>query len=82
VIPLYAFVRGDSLGLVVIVEARHTIRDVAEIVQRAASIRVAPVAAAEVRRAGACLDPELTVEAAGLQALDRIDVGVFEGGQK
>jgi len=78
VIPLYAFVRGDSLGLVVIVDPRDTIRQVAEVVQGAASVRVAPVQRPVVRSGGARLDPDLTVEEAGLQPLDRVDVGAEE----
>jgi len=74
VIPLFAFIRGDSLGLVVLVDARHTIREVAVIAQRAAAMRVRPSSTAVVRKNGVALDASLTVEAVGLQPLDRIDV--------
>lgn len=74
-IPLYAFIRGDSLGLVVLVDARQTIREVAQVALGAASVRVAPVDGAVVHARGERLDPELTVEAAGLLPLERIDVG-------
>ena len=74
-IPLFAFIRGDSLGLVVLVDARHTIGEVAAIAQHAAAMRVAPSPAAVVRKDGVALDASLTVEAVGLQPLDRIDVG-------
>jgi hypothetical protein len=75
VIPLFAFVRGDCLGLVVLVDARNTIGEVAAIAQRAAAMRVAPSPSAVVRKDGIALDASLTVEAVGLLPLDRIDVG-------
>lgn len=74
-IPLFAFVRGDCLGLVVLVDARNTIGEVAAIAQRAAAMRVAPSPSAVVRKDGIALDASLTVEAVGLLPLDRIDVG-------
>lgn len=72
--PLYAFVRGDSLGLVVVVDARRTIEELADVVQEAASVRVAPRARVRVVARGRSLDGKQTVEQAGLAALDRIDV--------
>jgi hypothetical protein len=72
--PLYAFVRGDSLGLVVVVDPRRTIDELVAIVQEAASVRVAPRARARLLVRGRGLDPAITVEQAGLVALDRIDL--------
>ena len=73
-IPLYGFVQGDSLGLVVLIDSEHTIAELALRVQRAAAVRVAPFANAGVYFAGTRLSPELTVAGAGLTALDRIDL--------
>jgi hypothetical protein len=72
--PLYAFVRGDSLGLVVVVDARRTVEELAEVIQEAASVRVAPRARVRVVARGRSLDFHLTVEQAGLAALDRVDL--------
>lgn len=72
--PLYAFVRGDSLGLVVVVDARRTVEELAAVIQEAASVRVAPRARVRVVARGRSLDLHQTVEAAGLAALDRVDL--------
>jgi hypothetical protein len=77
-VPLYGFLRGDTIGLIVLVQDSQTIADVAAVLQQAASCRVAPAARARVFFAGRPLDPALTVKAAGLTALDRVDV-VQEG---
>jgi hypothetical protein len=73
-VPLYGFLRGDTIGLIVLVHDHQTIDDVASILQQAATVRVAPAARAKVFFAGRALDPSLTVKAAGLAALDRVDV--------
>jgi hypothetical protein len=72
--PLYAFVRGDSLGLVVVVDPRRTVDELAAIVQEAASVRVAPRPRVRLVARGRTLDPAITVEQSGLVALDRIDL--------
>ena len=73
-VPLYVFVRGDSLGLILLVDDMHSIAEVALRAQRAASMRVAPSTSCSVFRGGRLLRAELTVAAAGLTPLDRIDV--------
>jgi len=73
-IPLYTFVRGDSLGLILLVDEAHSIAEVATRAQRAAAMRVAPAARVGVYRAKVRLDPKLTVASAGLAPLDRIDI--------
>ena len=73
-IPLFGFVRGDSLGLIVLVDTEHTIAELALRMQRAAAMRVAPSSQVGVYFAGARLAPELTVAAAGLTPLDRVDI--------
>ena len=78
-VPLYGFLQGDSIGLLVLAHDHHRIADVAAMLQQAASVRVAPRAGARVIFAGVTLDPEITVARAGLKALDRVDVvGVEE----
>jgi hypothetical protein len=73
-VPLYGFLRGDTIGLVVLVHDHQTVGDVARILQQAASMRVAPRSAASVYFKGARLDPAVTVATAGLGPLDRVDV--------
>jgi hypothetical protein len=72
--PLLAFLRGDTIGLVVLVQDHQTVAELARTVQEAACVRVAPARRAAVYFHGIALDPEATLEAAGLTALDRIDV--------
>jgi hypothetical protein len=73
-IPLYGFLQGDTLGLVILVNETDTMEEVARNLQQAASVRVAPSVLPVVRVRGARVDPCCTVGQAGLTALDRIDV--------
>ena len=73
-IPLYGFLEGDTVGLLVLAEEGQTILDVARKLQDAASIRVAPREKVDLVYQGKPIDPRLTVTQAGLQALDRFDV--------
>jgi hypothetical protein len=77
--PLYGFVRGDTLGVLVLVHDSDTIATLAESLSQATSMRVAPGLRAIVYRNGTPLDPAFTVAEAGLAALDRVDL-VAEGG--
>jgi hypothetical protein len=82
VIPLYGFLEGDTLGLLILADERGSTAELARSLQDAASLRVAarPHLAVWVR--GARVDPRTTVHAAGLRALDRFDVrddGAREG---
>lgn len=73
-VPLYGFLRGDTIGLLVLVHDHDRISDVAQSLQQAAAMRIAPRSAARVYADGKLLDPDLTVAKAGLRALDRVDV--------
>jgi Toluene-4-monooxygenase system protein B (TmoB) len=73
-VPLIGFLRGDTIGLVVLVHDHQTVAELAQVVQQAASVRVAPRDGASVYRGDVKLDPAATVGGAGLSALDRIDV--------
>jgi hypothetical protein len=73
-IPLYGFLRGDTVGLLVLVHDDDTVADIAAVLQSAASVRVAPRPNVSVFHRDVRLDPKLTVSAAGLTALERIDV--------
>jgi hypothetical protein len=73
-IPLYGFLQGDTLGLLVLAEADETILQLARKLQDSASIRVAPSNEIQFVYDGRAIDPGLTVTQAGLQPLDRFDV--------
>jgi hypothetical protein len=78
-IPLYGFLRHDTVGLLVLVQDDDTIATVAERLQQAASVRVAPRGNLAVYHNAKRLDPRLTVIAAGLTALERVDVRAEDG---
>ena len=73
-IPLYCFIEGDSLGVLVLVHDHESVADLAQHAQQAAAVRVAPRQHAVVYAHGAVLDRDATVKEIGLVALDRIDV--------
>ena len=73
-IPLYGFLEGDTVGLLVLAEEGETILEVARKLQDAASIRVLRHENIDFVYDGKTIDPEITVTKAGLQALDRFDV--------
>ena len=73
-IPLYGFLEGDVLGLIVLAEENDTILEVARKLQDAASIRVSRNDKIEFVYDGKTVNPGLTVGQAGLQPLDRFDV--------
>jgi toluene-4-monooxygenase system protein B len=73
-VPLYGFLEGDTIGLVVLVHDDDTVGDLAERLVAAAAVRVRRPAAVAVRHRGAVLDPALTIAEAGLTALERVDV--------
>lgn len=73
-IPLYGFLEGDTLGLLVLADEADTVGRLAERVQQAAAVRVAPRAGARVVFRGRVLPDEAKLVAAGVRPLDRIDV--------
>jgi toluene-4-monooxygenase system protein B len=73
-IPLYGFLEGDTLGLLVLAEEGETVLAVAAKLQDAASIRVARSDKINFVYNGKAIDPALTVAQVGLQPLDRFDV--------
>ena len=84
-VPLYGFLKGDTLGVIVLVQDGELVADVARILGEACAVRVAPPgpgvrSRVRVLSAGRSLDLEATVAAAGLTALDRVDVEVLVDG--
>ncbi len=73
-IPLYGFLQGDTIGLVVLAGEEQSVRQLAQQLQEAASIRVRPRPSVVVIHRGRVLDATWTVGQAGLAPLDRVDV--------
>jgi hypothetical protein len=73
-VPLHGFLRGDTIGLLVLVHDTDTIEELARILIAAAAVRVAPAPRARVFRGSEELSPEDTVGRVGLMALERVDL--------
>ena len=73
-IPLYGFLQGDSMGLLILADPQDSMARLIEKTQAAATMRVAPREGLVVVVAGRPTDPDLTVAAAGLTALDKFEV--------
>jgi hypothetical protein len=73
-IPLYAFVRGDTLGLVVLAPEQESVDELAQRLSRAAAPRVTLEGRLRVLHAGKPLAGELTLTEAGIAPLDRVDL--------
>jgi hypothetical protein len=73
-IPLYGFLQGDTIGLLILAEEAETLDALARKLQAAAGLRVAARGPVRVVYNEKTMDPTTTVAQAGLQALDRFDV--------
>jgi hypothetical protein len=73
-IPLYVFVRGDTLGLVVLAPVDESVSQLALRLARAAAPRVALNGVLRVVHRGRVLQNELTLTQAGVAPLDRVDL--------
>jgi hypothetical protein len=73
-IPLYGFLQGDTVGLLILAEEGETLQALARKLQAAASLRVEGRDHVQVVHNNKIMDPALTVAQAGFEALDRFDV--------
>ncbi|MEY2929300.1 MAG: hypothetical protein RL033_49 [Pseudomonadota bacterium] len=73
-VPVHGFVRGDTVGLLVLVHDTDTIAQLARTVMDAAAVRLPPAPGARVYHGLVELNPEQTVAHAGLTALERVDL--------
>jgi hypothetical protein len=73
-IPLYGFLEGDTIGLLIVAEENETVQDLARKLQDGASLRVALREKVQVIYKEKVLDPTLTLVQAGVEALERFDV--------
>ncbi len=72
--PVYGFVQGDTMGLVVLVRRDETARDLANRLIEAAGIRVDPPGDGRVMVGQRILDPKATLRSEGIGPLDRVDL--------
>ena len=73
-IPLYCFLRGDTIGLLMLADPHETVASLAEKLQASAAVRVPRRPVVSVIHKDRVVDPRITVAQAGLTALDRVDV--------
>jgi hypothetical protein len=73
-VPLYGFLQGDVVGLLILADDGDTLEALARKLQDAASLRVAVRDQVRVVYNDKTMDLTMTVAQAGLQALDRFDV--------
>jgi Toluene-4-monooxygenase system protein B (TmoB) len=73
-IPLYGFLQGDTVGLLILADEDETLQSLAQKLQDAASLRVAGKDRVQVMYSDRAMDPAITIAQAGFQALDRFDV--------
>jgi hypothetical protein len=73
-IPLYGFLEGDTVGLLVLAESDDSIGALAQKLQAAARLRVVIDGPVRVIYGGKTLDPQSTVADNVLQPLARFDV--------
>ncbi|HKU39018.1 MAG TPA: toluene-4-monooxygenase system B family protein [Polyangiales bacterium] len=73
-IPLYGFLEGDTLGLLMLVEADTTLGELATKLRSAARLRADPGERVTVWVNDRPLDLQLRVSDAKLEALDRFEV--------
>jgi hypothetical protein len=73
-VPLYGFLQGDTIGLLIMAEEDDTLQSLAQKLQDGASLRVASRDLVHVIYNEKLMDPTITVAQAGFQALDRFDV--------
>jgi hypothetical protein len=73
-VPLHAFVRGDTLGLLILAQDDDTVERLTQRTLDAAAPRVARSRGMSVYFGGKRLHAGSTVAQAGLTALDRIDL--------
>lgn len=72
--PIYGFLQGDVIGLLVLAYDDDTVAMLGEKLKKAASVRVAPKSGGRVKFQGRFLEPELKFSKTEISALDRIDV--------
>jgi hypothetical protein len=73
-IPVYAFLEGDTLGLLLFAYPNETVGAFTEKLELSAKFRVPRKRKPALIFAGEKLDPEILLGATSIKSLDRIDV--------
>lgn len=73
-VPLYGFLQGDTIGLLILAKQNDSISMVIEKLVVSAAVRTRRHAHYRLFFNGRVLAPELSVKEAGLTALDQIEV--------
>lgn len=73
-IPLYGFLEGDTLGLLMLTDENETVASLARRLASSAAVRVAAPPELDVVVRGRVVERDATVAEAGLGPLDRFDV--------
>ncbi len=73
-IPLYGFLEGDTMGLLILADEGDTVATLIEKLQTSARVRVEPRKNLNLLHNGQMLDAQITVGQARIEALDRFDV--------
>jgi hypothetical protein len=76
-VPVYGFLRGDTIGLLVLVHDDEPVSAIAAKLQQAAAVRVPTSGSIRVLHEGKVLDPAVAIGRSGIEALDRVDVVPF-----
>jgi hypothetical protein len=74
VMPLYGFVQGDTLGVVVLGRLDGTVTDLGENLLRATSVRVKRRGTFAIMFGDRRLEPTAPLRTLGMQPLDRVDL--------
>ena len=74
VMPVYGFVAGDTMGVVVLVRPDQTFGELAARLSEAASVRAAGTGRGRIAVNGRVLDPRATLRAEGIGPLTRVDL--------
>ena len=78
-LPLYAFVDGDTMGIVVLGRLEGTVAELGDNLLRAVGVRVGRRGGYRLLAAGRRLDPAGSLGSQGLSPLDRVDLVWDEG---
>ena len=79
VLPLYGFMEGDTLGLLILADESESVRSLAGKLRNAASLRVDSSSRMEIIYRGIVLDPDSTLAQADFKPLQRFDLRTNHG---
>jgi hypothetical protein len=73
-LPLYGFVEGDTMGVVVLGRLDGTVAELGEALLRAVGVRLRPRGRYQLLAGGQRLDPTAALSAQAMAPLDRVDL--------